>query len=141
MNALSVIGSLLGKVPEAVATYYTRKQELAAQRHENDLKFEQAKGDRQADLIRQGLAADANWESTFAQQAASSYKDEYTLVIVSVPAVLCFVKTRTFDGAVVVARGFDALGRTPTWFQFLLVTLFLATVGIRYWRRNQSDTQ
>lgn len=140
MSWLSAIGTLLGKVPEAVATYYTRKQELAAQAHENELKFEQAKGDRQAQLIRDGLAADANWEMEFAKQAQSSYKDEYTLLVVSIPAILGFIKTRTFDGAAIVSRGFEALAKTPIWFQVLLCSMFLATVGIRYWRRNQSDT-
>jgi len=140
MTWLSAIGTLLGKVPDAVATYYTRKQELKAQAHENELKFEAAKGERQAQLIRDGLAADANWEMEFAKQAVSSYKDEYTLAVVSIPAILCFVKTRTFDGAEIVARGFNALKETPIWFQILLCTMFAATVGVRWWRRSQSDT-
>jgi len=39
-----------------------------------------------------------------------------------------------------VASGFEALAKTPAWYQLMLITLFFATVGIRYWRRNQSDT-
>lgn len=136
MSWLGAVGALLGKVPEAVATYYTRKQELSAQAHESALKFEQAKGDRAAQLIREGLAADASWEMEFAQQARMSWKDEYTLLVISVPAIMCFVPG--FDGY--VAKGFDALQRTPTWYQLLFCTMFCATVGIRFWRRNQSDT-
>lgn len=140
MSWLAGLGTLLGKVPEAVATYYTRKQELAAQRHENDLKFEAAKGERQAHLIEQGLAADANWEMEFAKQAQTSYKDEYTLAVVSIPTLLCFIKTRTFDGPAIVSAGFDSLAKTPIWFQILFCTMFAATVGVRWWRRTQSDT-
>ncbi len=136
MNWLGAVGTLLGKVPEAVANYYTRKQELNAQAHENALKFEQAKGDRQAQLVREGLAADASWEMEFAHQARMSWKDEYTLIVISIPAVMCFVPG--LDSY--VARGFEALNKTPPWYQILFCIMFCATVGIRFWRRNQSDT-
>lgn len=93
--------------------------------------------DRQIQLQREGLTADANWEMEFARQAASSWKDEYTLIVVSIPAVLSFVP----GCDVYVARGFEALSKTPLWYQGMLITLFFATVGIRYWRRTQYDTE
>lgn len=141
MNPLDWIKALLGKgIVEPVADYYKRKQELKQAKFEAQLKFEQAKGDRQAQLIREGLAADANWEMEFARQAATSWKDEYTLIVVSIPAVLAFTRTSWFDGPAIVADGFAALAATPTWYQILLCSMFGATVGIRWWRRTQSDT-
>ena len=109
-------------------------------RFEAQLKFEQAMGDRRAELIKAGLAADAQWEMAMAEQAASSWKDEYTLGVVSLPAILCFVKTETFDGPAIVQSGMAALSSTPLWFQTILGIMFCATVGVRWWRRSQSDT-
>ena len=141
MTPLDWIKALLGKgLVEPVADYYKRKQELKQAKFEAQLKFEQAKGDRQAQLIREGLAADANWEMEFARQAAASWKDEYTLIVVSIPAVLAFMRSKWFDGPSIVADGFAALAATPTWYQILLCSMFGATVGIRWWRRTQSDT-
>ena len=141
MSPLDWIKALLGKgLVEPVADYYKRKQELKQAKFEANLKFEQAKGDRQAQLIREGLAADANWEMEFARQASASWKDEYTLLVVSIPAVLAFFRTEWVDGPRVVADGFAALTATPTWYQILLCSMFGATVGIRWWRRTQSDT-
>lgn len=141
MTPLDWIKALLGKgLVEPVADYYKRRQELKQAKFEAQLKFEQAKGDRQAQLIREGLAADANWEMEFARQAAASWKDEYTLIVVSIPAVLAFFRTRWFDGPAIVAAGFEALAATPGWYQILLCSMFGATVGIRWWRRTQSDT-
>jgi hypothetical protein len=141
MTPLDWIKALLGKgLVEPVADYYKRKQELKQAKFEAQLKFEQAKGDRQAQLIREGLAADANWEMEFARQAAASWKDEYTLLVVSIPAVLAFMRTKWLDGPQIVADGFAALAATPTWYQILLCSMFGATVGIRWWRRTQSDT-
>lgn len=137
MNPLDWIKALLGKgIVEPVANYYTRKQELRQARFEATLKAEQAAGDRRAQLIREGLAADANWEMEFARQAASSWKDEYTLVVVSIPAIMAFIP----GCAQYVKDGFTALSDTPLWYQTALLSMFLATVGIRYWRRSQSDT-
>lgn len=141
MNPLDWIKALLGKgIVEPVAQYYTRKQELKQAKFEAQLKFEQAAGDRRAQLIRDGLAADANWEMEFARQASSSWKDEYTLIVVSIPAVLAFLRTPWLDGPAIVAAGFAALASTPVWYQVLLGTMFGATVGVRWWRRAQSDT-
>jgi len=123
-----------------VVTYLTRRAELKQARFEAELKMEQAAGDRRAQLIREGLAADANWEMEFARQAASSWKDEYTLLVVSVPAILSFIKTESFDGPTIVAAGMGALSSTPLWYQTLLGIMFCATVGVRWWRRSQSDT-
>jgi hypothetical protein len=131
---------ILGAVTGPVATYLTRRMELKEQRHANDLAILKAQGDRQAQLHLAGLTADANWEMEFARQAQTSYKDEYTLAVVSIPAVLCFVKTAWLDGPSIVKEGFAALATTPLWFQLLLCTMFAATVGVRWWRRTQSDT-
>lgn len=137
---MSILTKVLGSVAEPVVKYLTRRAELAQARFEARLKFEQALGDRRAQLILAGLAADANWEMEFAAQAATSWKDEYTLFVVSLPAILCFVRTSWLDGPAIVRDGMEALGSTPIWFQTILGVMFCATVGVRWWRRTQYDT-
>jgi hypothetical protein len=137
VNVLDVFKALLGKgFVEPVAVYFNRRQELKQAKFDAQLKFEQAKGDRAANLIAQGLAADASWEMLFANQAASSWKDEYSLIVVSIPLVMAFIPGLD----VYVTRGFAAFGATPLWYQVMVQTMFYATVGIRLWRRSQSDT-
>lgn len=137
---MSIVKSVIEGLTGPVATYFIRRKELAQAKFEAKLKFEQAQGDRLATLIREGLAADANWEMEFARQASASWKDEYTLIVVSIPMFLSFIKTSFLDGPAIVSKGFEALGNTPTWYQVVLISIFLATYGIRYWRRTQSDT-
>jgi hypothetical protein len=137
MNPIDWVKALLGKgIVEPIAQYYSRKQELKQARFEAELKATIAAGDRVAKQISDGLAADANWEMEFARQASSSWKDEYTLIVVSIPAILAFIPGM----AQYVRDGFAALSNTPLWYQTALLSMFLATVGIRYWRRSQSDT-
>ena len=127
---------ILGVVFKPIADYFNKRQEIKAQEHQNQLELVKAQGERQAQLARDGLTADAAWEMEFAKQAATSWKDEYTLLVVSVPLVMAFVPGL----AVYVAAGFSAFAGTPMWYQIMVQTIFYATYGIRLWRRNQSDT-
>lgn len=140
---MNIWTDLVKGVTGPVADFFVRRQEIKAQKLQMESQerikmheLNMAQLDRQIQLQREGLTADANWEMEFAKQAASSWKDEYTLIVVSIPAVLSFIP----GCDVYVSKGFEALGKTPIWYQTMLITLFFATVGIRYWRRTQSDT-
>ena len=140
LPSVNIIGSLLKNVTEPVVAYFNTRQELKSKERIRKEELKDAIHQRQVDLIKEGLHADMNWEMEFAKQAQTSWKDEYTLIVVSIPAILAFVKTSWLDGPTLVGQGFQALAHTPLWYQTLLISLFMATVGIRWWRRNQSDT-
>jgi hypothetical protein len=127
---------IIGGVLKPIGEYFGRRQELKAEEHRLAIELVRAEGERRKELILAGLTADMNWEMEFARQAQTSWKDEYTLLVTSLPAVLCFVP----GGAQYVHRGFQALSEAPIWYTTVLLSMFLATVGIRYWRRTQSDT-
>jgi hypothetical protein len=129
----AVIGDGLGN---NIVNYLTKKREIAAQAEKQKLEFDLALHERKIKLIEQGLHADMAWETEFAKQAASSWKDEYTLLVVSVPLVLAFIPGLS----VYVDLGFKSFSSTPIWYQVMVQTLFYATVGVRLWRREQSDT-
>lgn len=133
MNLLSI----LGKVPEVIGNYVTRRMEIKAEDRQQERAIKKALTERQLALIEQGLHADMQWEMEMAKQAASSWKDEYVLILVSIPAIVTFLSER---GAQRVQEGFAALDKMPTWYQIVFVSVLLATYGIRWWRRSQSDT-
>ena len=131
MNILSI----LGKVPEVIGNYVTRRMEIKHEDRQQERAIKKALTERQLALIEQGLHADMQWELEMAKQAASSWKDEYVLILVSIPAILTF-----FGFSKEVAEGFEALEKMPRWYQIVFVSVLLATYGIRWWRRSQSDT-
>ena len=133
---MKLVSDVIAGLTGPVATYFTRRAELKAQKYENEMKILVAQGERQAALATQGMTADANWEMEFAKQAATSWKDEYTLLVVSIPLVMAFVPG--FD--VYVARGFDAFAKTPVWYQIMVQAIFYATYGIRAFNKFRSDT-
>jgi hypothetical protein len=129
----AIIGAL-GGIISPITTAISRKQELNEAQHVADLAAVKAQGDRQAALISQGLAADANWEIE-SLRAGQGWARNFELYVISIPAILCFTPY-----AYIVKAGFDALSSTPGWFQTAFLTIYLANYGIRLWRRQQSDT-
>ncbi len=129
----SVLGLLSG-VPQAIADYFNKRQEIASVEKLREMEYQEAVHQRRVDLIKQGLHADATWE--LEQIRASGWKDEYVLIVLSIPLIGCFIPG--FD--TYILRGFHVLGTTPTWYQFMIPMIFGAVFGIRMWRRQQSDT-
>lgn len=127
-----ITGAITGIV-SPVTTLIQRKAELSEAQHVADLAAVKAQGDRQAQLITQGLSDDAAWEMESIR--AAGWARHFELIVVSIPLVLCFTKY-----AYIVQQGFDALSKTPQWFQWLVLIIFCANYGIRLWRRTQSDT-
>ena len=131
---MGILSSLVSGLISPVVNYFNTRQQLSAQEAANKLAFLKAVGDRQAQLVSQGLAADATWELE-SIKAGQQYRG-FELYVVSVPLVLCFIP----GGAAIVEHGFAAIAKTPAWYQIVFLSIFLANYGIRYWRRNQSDT-
>lgn len=130
----ATISSLVSGLISPVVSYFQNKATLAAQAKAQQLALNDAINQRQCDLVKQGLAADAAWE--MASIAAGQSSRNFELYVVSVPLVLCFTKW-----AYLVKNGFDAISHTPEWFQLVFITIFLANYGVRFWRRNiASDT-
>ena len=73
----------------------------------------------------------ATWEQTQAKASESSWKDEFWTVIWSIPVILSFVKFSGFDGPAVALDGFAALKTMPDWYTYTLMTIVLASFGIR----------
>jgi hypothetical protein len=130
MNILN----LLSGIPAAAATYFTRKMELKAEERQQAQAIKKALVERQLELIREGMHADASWE--LEQIKNSGYKDEWVLFLLSIPLILVFIpKTAPY-----VMEGFKILEQTPDWYRWLVMLIFTAIYGIRIWRRQQTDT-
>lgn len=67
------------------------------------------------------------WEVTHAEGSKSSWKDEFWTVIWSIPVIMCFVP----GGVEHALAGFNALKQMPEWYTYTLVTIVLASFGIR----------
>lgn len=126
----SIVTALLGKVAPQVAQYYIEKQRLKHERELEKLRgkiaYEKAKTERA--IASEGR--DHEWELESIRN--SGWKDEWVLILLSIPLVLVFIPA-TQEA---VMHGFNTLAKTPEWYRWLVMLIFTAIYGIRVWRRN-----
>lgn len=103
-------------VIQSLVTGRQRKQELEATLHEKRLEGLQAMD-----------AAEANRLLEQQRGLAGSLKDEYALLVVTIPAIYAFFGEAQ---AAKVKAGFAALDTMPEWYQYMLVAILLAASGI-----------
>ena len=122
----SVLGNLGGKVVEAIDSRGQRKHEQKVQA----LELEKLRHSKQIELIQTGQTLDNAWE--LEQIKNSGWKDEFVLLLLSIPLVMSFIP----EMQPYVVEGFAALSTTPEWYQWLILAVFTAVYGIRVWRRK-----
>lgn len=126
----TIVGGLLKTVAPKVADYYTArlqlKHELKNKKLEGKIRITEAKIQRAENAERR----DHEWEQM--QISNSGWKDEWVLVLLSIPLVMSFIPF----AAPYVSEGFGVLGETPEWYRWLIMLIFTAIYGIRVWRRD-----
>lgn len=129
----AVVGDGIGN---NVVDYFKQRAANKSALELRKLELEQATHQRQVELRSQGLTADAAWELESLRAHASGWKDEFVLILLSIPLVLVFIPFTQPH----VLEGFNTLQETPQWYRLLILVIFGAIYGVRMWRRQQSDT-
>ena len=127
-----IIATLTGQTVEAVLEYKGKTRQLKA-----DIKMEELRGKAAYERAKTERAEnsegrDHEWEKLSIKN--SGWKDEATWIVLSIPMVLVFIPGFTAH----VLAGFEALAETPIWYRVSVMTIYFATFGIRYWRRDMN---
>ena len=96
---------------------------------EGKLMVTQAKIEAKCRKIDQKFSMDA----AAAGDMRYSWKDEYLMVLLSVPVVMSFIPKM----APYVAQGFEVLNGTPEWYRWSFLGVVAATFGLRAWFNNK----
>jgi hypothetical protein len=88
---------------------------------------EVAKKKAEAIVYERKANAEIDWDLEAIKGSASSWKDEWLVILFSVPLILAFIPG--MEG--VVANGFEQLEAMPQWYQYSLGVIVAASFGIR----------
>lgn len=121
----AAIGRALSGLASPVIDLFKHRREVKHIERMGELKYRQAAQDARAEAARQGRAMTHEWEMAHIRNAG--IKDEWILLLLSVPLIMAFVP----GGSLLVAAGFEALGTTPAWYQWLVLVVFCAVFGVR----------
>ena len=110
--------SLIGPVSNLVGGYFKNKAEEKQAVHQAKMEV---------------IKNDADWESKMADASASSWKDEFWTVVLSIPVFMVGYAIIANDVTIIdrVHLGFNALSELPEWYQYLLFIAISSSFGIR----------
>lgn len=98
---------------------------LASTRAEAEATILVAQATAATRLAESDQANSQAWDMLVAGQMERTWKDEWFVLLFSVPLVLAFVEPA------IVARGFEALDGMPAWYFYSIGTMLAATFGMR----------
>jgi hypothetical protein len=114
-----LIKPLLGVAGQAVSGFIETKKAKA----ENKLTEIKAN----TKLKQQQIAGEVSWEASAVEQMKGSWKDEFVLLALMIPAILVFIPGMTEH----VERGFEALHKLPDYYKHLLYLSCSVSMGVR----------
>ena len=92
-----------------------------------DAKLKLTEAEAKAKILLSEKTSVADWERIMAENSGSSWKDEFFVIVLSIPMILCFIPG--MEG--VVKHGFEQLQAAPDWYMYALLTAISASFGIR----------
>lgn len=121
---------LTGAPVEQIAEYFKERQRLKHERELAKLRGKIAWEEAKTRRAEQSEGRDHEWELESIRN--SGWKDEWVLLVLSIPMILVFIPATQ----PAVKAGFEALEGTPLWYRITVASIYLATFGLRLWRRD-----
>ena len=110
----------LGVIGQIATTFLEGR--VAKQKGENQIKLAEAEAKAKI------LSSESDWERIMASNQAGSYKDEWLVLLFSIPLILAFCGDW---GREIVANGFNALEQMPTFYSASLGAMIASSFAIR----------
>tara|TARA_R100001460_G_scaffold62391_2_gene102442 strand:- start:3647 stop:4039 length:393 start_codon:yes stop_codon:yes gene_type:complete len=118
-----MIQALIGPIANLAGAWFENK--VAKTKADGEAKVAEAKA--RATVAEKVAAGEVAWEGKMADATVDSWKDEFALVVLLLPAILVFIPgMRGY-----VQEGFNVLASLPEWYQYLLYIAISASFGIK----------
>lgn len=112
-----MIGSIVGELIGLVRDHIKGKRDVAV-----------AKAEAEVEIAKRKVTAEMDWDQAWAEQAATSWKDEWFTILFSIPIIAAFIP----GGAPYIVAGFEVLATdVPDWYIGYLGAAVAAAFGIR----------
>ncbi len=113
----------LGPIANLASSWMDSKVEKV--KADGQVKVAQAKA--KAVVAEKVASGEVAWEKSMADATDGSWKDEFALVVLLLPAILVFIPSLTEY----VRTGFEVLNTLPDWYQYLLFIAVSSSFGIK----------
>ena len=118
-----MLNLLIGPIANLAGTWLEGKVEKT--KAETGAKVAKAKAE--ATIMERKATGELEWDLEMARGSQSSLKDEWLVILFSIPLILAFIPGMEE----VVANGFQQLEQMPEWYQYSLGVIVAASFGVR----------
>lgn len=119
-----MIQALIPAIAELAGGWLKGKAEQKAA----ETKAKVAKAEAEAEVMKVAATHEAGWEKIMAHGTVHSLKDEWLVLLFSIPLILAFCGEW---GRGIVADGFAALSTMPEWYQYSLGVIVASSFAVR----------
>jgi len=81
----------------------------------------------EAEVFKRKATSESDWDLLAQRNAENSWKDEYLLIVFSIPFLMAFIEPLQ----PYVQAGFEILDKTPEWYRYSLGVMVAASFGVR----------
>ena len=118
-----MLTALIGPIANLAGTWLEGKVEKT--KAETGARVARAKAE--ATIMEKKATGELEWDLEMARGSQSSWKDEWLVILFSVPLILAYIPG--MEG--VVSNGFAQLETMPQWYQYSLGIIVAASFGVR----------
>jgi|TARA_R100001480_G_C4589695_1_gene161303 hypothetical protein len=122
-EGLQMFAALIGPIANLATSWMDNKVEKTKAEGKAKVATVMAK----AKVAERVAAGEVEWEKSMADATDGSWKDEFALVVLLLPAILVFIPSFTEY----VRTGFEVLNTLPDWYQYLLFIAVSSSFGIK----------
>jgi len=119
-----MIQAFIGPIANLAGSWLQGKADKTAA----EAKLKLTEAETKSKILLSEKTSVADWERIMAQGTQNSWKDEYLVLLFSLPLILCFTGEW---GRSVVADGFAALEKMPEWYQYTLGVIVASSFAVR----------
>ena len=118
-----MIGGLIGPIANLAGTFLQGRLERT--KANTEMKVAEAKA--RATVMEKQATGEIDWDLEAIRGARNSWKDEWLVILFSIPLILAFVPNMEL----VVLNGFEVLEQMPEWYQYSLGVIGASSFGVR----------
>ena len=118
-----MLAALIGPISDLAGTWLQGKVEKT--KAETGAKVARAKAE--ATIMEKKATGEIDWDLEAIKGSQNSWKDEWLVILFSIPLILAFIPGMEE----VVANGFAQLETMPQWYQYSLGVIVAASFGVR----------
>ena len=119
-----MIQAFIGPIANLAGSWLQGKADKTAA----EAKLKLTEAETKSKILLSEKTSVADWERIMAQGTQNSWKDEYLVLLFSLPLILCFTGEW---GRSAVADGFAALEAMPDWYQYTLGVIVASSFAVR----------